>query len=105
MSISTRAPACVAVLVALTAVPGRAAPMASVAGAGGAQSCTTSENPSELVREVSRKFLQDLSAHRAAYRQDSGQLRAAVNRDVLPFFDIQRAARLVLGVHWRLATP
>jgi phospholipid transport system substrate-binding protein len=84
-----------------TALWAQASLAENIASASVTQSCHKDENPSELVRDVSREFLDDLSAHRAEYKKDPGQLRAAVDRDVLPFFDMQRAARLVLGVHWR----
>ncbi len=78
--------------------PSRAqAPAASGAGGGG--------EPSQIIENVAQAFLKDLDAHRAAYQKDPKLLRAAVDRDVLPYFDVPFAARLVLGRYWRTATP
>lgn len=74
--------------------------------AGGAASLASSgEQPSQVVDNVAQHFLHDVDAHRAEYSKDPAALRAAVDRDVLPYFDVQFAARLVLGRYWRTATP
>lgn len=65
----------------------------------------STEGPAEVVRSVAQGFLADLNAHRARYRKDPKLLREAVDRDVLPYFDVQFAARLVLARYWRTATP
>jgi len=84
--------------------------VSSTAGAEGAahsetvNSADVVSDPSVLVRKAAHTFLDDLAAHRDEYRSSPQQLRAAVDRDILPFFDIQRTARLVLGRHWRQAT-
>lgn len=75
---------------------------AAAAQAGGG---AAAEQPSQVVENVANKFLQDLSAHRSQYSNDPKALRAAVDREVLPYFDVQYAARLVLGRYWRTATP
>ncbi len=61
--------------------------------------------PSQIIESVAQTFLQDLDAHRATYQGNPKLLRAAVDRDVLPYFDVQFAARLVLARYWRTATP
>ena len=60
--------------------------------------------PQELIQKVSQDLLRDLDANRAAYTKDPKQLRALVDRYLLPHFDVDYAARLVLGKHWRTAT-
>ena len=78
----------------LSAVPSRAdAPAASA------------QDPSQVVKSVAQSFLKDLDAHRAEYSKNPGLLRQAVDRDVVPYFDVQYAARLVLGRFARTATP
>ncbi len=72
---------------------------------GSAGPATTSEQPSQVVQNVAQNFLKDLDSHRAQYSNDPHALREAVDRDVLPYFDVQFAARLVLGRYWRTATP
>jgi phospholipid transport system substrate-binding protein len=61
--------------------------------------------PSEVVDTAARSMLQDLDANRAAYRKDPSKVGALVEKYLLPHFDIQYSARLVLGKHWRDATP
>jgi phospholipid transport system substrate-binding protein len=60
--------------------------------------------PQELIQKVSQDLLRDLDANRAKYTSDPKQLRALVDRYLLPHFDIDYAARLVMGKHWRTAT-
>ena len=61
--------------------------------------------PSELVESAARSMLDGLEANRAAYRKDPSQVGALVEKYLLPHFDIPYSARLVLGKHWRDATP
>ena len=61
--------------------------------------------PQELIEKVSQDMLRDIDANRAALRQDPARLRALVDKNLLPNFDADYAARLVLGKHWRTATP
>jgi phospholipid transport system substrate-binding protein len=70
-----------------------------------AASAAAATQPSQVVESVAQRFLKDLDEHRKAYSQDPKALRAAVDRDVLPYFDVDYSARLVLGRHWRQATP
>jgi phospholipid transport system substrate-binding protein len=61
--------------------------------------------PSEVVETAARAMLQGLEANRAAYRKDPSKVGELVEKYLLPSFDIQYSARLVLGKHWRDATP
>jgi phospholipid transport system substrate-binding protein len=61
--------------------------------------------PSEVVESAARSMLDGLEANRAAYRKDPSQIGALVETYLLPHFDIQYSARMVLGMHWRDATP
>jgi phospholipid transport system substrate-binding protein len=61
--------------------------------------------PSEVVESAARSMLKDLDADRAAYRKDPSKVGALVEKYLLPHFDIQYSARLVLGKHWANATP
>jgi phospholipid transport system substrate-binding protein len=45
-----------------------------------------------------------LDANRAAITRDPTKLRALADKYLLPHFDVDYAARLVLGKHWRTAT-
>jgi phospholipid transport system substrate-binding protein len=48
-------------------------------------------------------MLKELDAHRADYRQSPARVDALVDRILLPYFDTDYAARLVLGRHWTTA--
>lgn len=61
--------------------------------------------PSTLVETVARTILTEIDAHRADYRKDSEKLDKLVSRVLLPHFDSDYAALLVLGRHWTSATP
>jgi phospholipid transport system substrate-binding protein len=63
------------------------------------------DDPSKLVQDVAQAMLKDLDADRAAYRKDPTKVNALVEKNLLPVFDTQYSARLVLGKHWRTATP
>src|SRR5277367_6455275 len=61
--------------------------------------------PSTLVDTVARTILTEIDAHRADYRKDTAKLDKLVSRVLLPHFDSDYAAMLVLGKHWSSATP
>ena len=60
--------------------------------------------PQELVETSAKKMLTELDANRPMYRKDSAKLDNLVATVLLPYFDSEYAARLVLGQHWRTAT-
>jgi phospholipid transport system substrate-binding protein len=60
--------------------------------------------PQELMQKVSQDLLRELDANRAAIAKDPTRLRALADKYLLPHFDVDYAARLVLGKHWRTAT-
>jgi phospholipid transport system substrate-binding protein len=61
--------------------------------------------PQELVENSAKRMLAELDANRAMYKGDPGKLDALVGNVLLPNFDTEYAARLVLGQSWRTATP
>lgn len=61
--------------------------------------------PQKLIETAARAMMRDIEANRVLYRKDPMQLYALVDRILLPYFDVDYAARLVLGRHWRTATP
>ncbi len=105
-----------AALAALVGRPALAAPLSGAAigtgahtqgavvpaGPGGGE--VDASSPYQLVKTASTSMLQELDAHRAEYRQDPAKLRALVDQTLLPHFDSEFAARLVLGRYWRTAT-
>ena len=62
-------------------------------------------NPQELVENSAKRMLMELDAHRAMYKSDPAKLDALVGDVLLPYFDTEYSARLVLGQTWRTATP
>ena len=74
---------------------------ASVASAQDANS----SDPSQILNNAAQTMLKELDANRAEYRKDPSKIDALVEKDLLPHFDTEYAARLVLGAHWRDATP
>ncbi len=61
--------------------------------------------PSQLIESAANIMLQEISARRAEFRRDPSKLYALVDEVLLPYFDVDHAARLVLGRHWSGATP
>jgi phospholipid transport system substrate-binding protein len=61
--------------------------------------------PQELVENSAKRMLQELDANRAMYVNDPAKLDALVANVLLPNFDTEYSARLVLGQNWRTATP
>ncbi len=60
--------------------------------------------PSQLIESAANIMLQEISARRAEFRRDPSKLYALVDEVLLPYFDVDHAARLVLGRHWSGAT-
>jgi phospholipid transport system substrate-binding protein len=61
--------------------------------------------PQALVENSAKKMLVELDANRAMYKGDPKKLDALVGNVLLPNFDTEYSARLVLGQSWRTATP
>jgi len=60
--------------------------------------------PEALVENSAKRMLVELDANRAMYRSDPKKLDALVANVLLPNFDTEYSARLVLGQTWRTAT-
>jgi phospholipid transport system substrate-binding protein len=61
--------------------------------------------PQQLVENSAKRMLAELDANRAMYKADPAKLDALVGNVLLPNFDTEYSARLVLGQSWRTATP
>jgi phospholipid transport system substrate-binding protein len=70
-----------------------------------ASSAAEGEGPTEVVQEAAQNMLNALDKDRDAYRRDPDKVGELVNTYLLPHFDTEFSARLVLGLHWRTATP
>ena len=88
--------ACGAQVFAQGANPG-ASPAAATANA--------NQSPSDIVAAAANSMLKDLDTDRAGYKKDPSKVGELVNKYLLPHFDTEYAARLVLGRFWRTATP
>ena len=65
----------------------------------------SSLGPQQLVEDSAKRMLTELDANRAMYAKDPAKLDSLVANVLLPNFDSDYAARLVLGQSWRTATP
>jgi phospholipid transport system substrate-binding protein len=61
-------------------------------------------NPGTLIQSAAGAMLKDLDAHRADYKKDPGKVHQLVDKVLLPHFDTEYSARLVLGKHWNTAS-
>jgi phospholipid transport system substrate-binding protein len=61
--------------------------------------------PAQIVADSAQRMLTELDANRAMYKKDPAKLDHLVATVLLPSFDSETAARLVLGQTWRTATP
>lgn len=77
-----------------------AAPSAPPAAPAAAQ-----QGPEQIVADSAKRMLDELDAHRSMYSKDPAKLDELVANVLLPNFDSEYAARLVLGPSWRTATP
>jgi phospholipid transport system substrate-binding protein len=65
---------------------------------------TNTLGPQETVDTSAKRMLTELDANRAMYKKDPAKLDSLVANVLLPNFDSEYAARLVLGQSWRTAT-
>ncbi len=70
-----------------------------------AAATSSADNPGDIVTTAAQGMLKDLDANRAAYKKDPAKVGELVDKYLLPHFDTEYSARLVLGAHWRTATP
>jgi phospholipid transport system substrate-binding protein len=78
--------------------------LASASGAADLASAVDASGPGQLIQTAASTMLKDLDAHRADYRANPGKVHALVDQVLLPHFDTEYSARLVLGHHWTAAS-
>jgi phospholipid transport system substrate-binding protein len=66
---------------------------------------SSTQGPQQLVENSAQRMLAELDANRAMYTKDPAKLDNLVATVLLPNFDSDYSARLVLGQTWRTATP
>lgn len=64
-----------------------------------------SSTPETLVRTLSNGLLDDIRSDRSIRSGDIGRLQRLVDARILPYVDMARTTRLVVGRAWRQATP
>jgi phospholipid transport system substrate-binding protein len=80
-----------------------AAPPAAPAATTG--TTATANDPTALVQAAAQGMLDELDKHRDEYRKDPAKVAALVDKWLMPHFDTETSARVVLGQFWRSATP
>ena len=61
--------------------------------------------PQELMQQTAQRMLTALEVDREGYRRDPKRVSALVDEILLPHFDSEYSAQLVLGKYWRTASP
>jgi phospholipid transport system substrate-binding protein len=61
-------------------------------------------DPGKLIQTTASAMLKDLDAHRADYKKDPNKVHHLVDEILLPHFDTEYSARLVLGKYWNTAS-
>ncbi len=59
----------------------------------------------EMVQQTTERVTGILQSRKAELEADPALLYTVVEKEVAPYFDFVRMSRLVLGKHWRRATP
>jgi phospholipid transport system substrate-binding protein len=70
-----------------------------------APAAVDASGPSQLIESSANILLSGIDKRRAEFRKDPTGLYQLVEQTLLPNFDTPYAAQLVLGQHWRNATP
>ena len=68
-----------------------------------AATSTTQQTPSDIIQSAAQRTLNEMESNRDAYRKDPSKLRPLVDKYLLPHFDTEYTARLVLEQYWRTA--
>jgi phospholipid transport system substrate-binding protein len=63
------------------------------------------QEPNDVIQSASDQLASELEGRKDALSEDREALYALIDRVLLPRFDRRYAAQLVLGRHWRAASP
>ncbi len=69
------------------------------------QSSTRIQSPDAMLQAATNKALEALNKDHGAIRKDLNKLYDLVDQLVIPLVDFEAMSKLVLGKHWRKATP
>lgn len=78
--------------------------LCGMGGAGAAES-TANDDPQALVNETIEELRAAVLRDKAAIESDPNRALTVVDEIVSPHVDATRSGRLILGKHWRAATP
>lgn len=81
------------------------APAPSTAAPAGAAADSSQMGPQELMQDVSNRMFAALDSNRDAIHKNPDKVFPIVDQILLPHFDTDYAAQLVLAQYWRTATP
>jgi phospholipid transport system substrate-binding protein len=70
-----------------------------------ASAAAPAPGPQEVMSDLSTRLFASLDKESAKTRHNADKIRPLVDALLAPHFDMEYAARLVLGNHWRGATP
>ena len=79
--------------------------LAVASGAVAAPEAAPAAGPQEVMADLSSSLFAALDKDSAAVRHNADKVLPLIDRLLSPHFDTEYAGRLVLGVHWREATP
>ena len=74
------------------------------AGTALAVATVDASGPSQLIETAANTMVTEISTRRAEFRKEPAKLYKLVDEVLLPHFDVEYAARAVLGPTWRTAT-
>ena len=78
-------------------------PAAAATAPAGAMAAAT--DPQTLITTLANRLARDVDAQRAVLKKEPARIYALVDGLLLPNFDLEYAGRLVMGTHYRTATP
>jgi phospholipid transport system substrate-binding protein len=77
---------------------------ALLAYGGAAYAQVNQSDPQALIKTATQQVLDDVRA-KSVDPSDIQRIVGIVNKDILPYTDLRRTTRLVMGRHWTTATP
>ncbi|MFI4865624.1 MAG: phospholipid-binding protein MlaC [Steroidobacterales bacterium] len=92
------------IILGSAAALGLALALGSASGAADLAGAVDASGPGQLIQTAASTMLNDLDAHRADYRANPAKVHTLVDQVLLPHFDTEYSARLVLGHHWTAAS-
>ncbi|HYB64542.1 MAG TPA: ABC transporter substrate-binding protein [Steroidobacteraceae bacterium] len=96
---------CTAAAAGAQSPPAAAGQSAATGAAAGTGATGDFGDPAALVQTTAQGMLDELDKHRDEYRRDQPKVAALVDKWLMPHFDTETSARVVLGQFWRTATP